>query len=81
MLRLAQERDGLMVIDDQLGAPTSAEPLAGITTLAIQHVQQHPEHASLYHLVAGDETSWLEHEKCVLAQEQLAQQAIKINAT
>ena len=81
MLRLAQERDRLTVIDDQFGAPTGAELLADITTLVIRHVQQHPEHAGLYHLVAGDETSWFEYAKHVLAQAQLVQPAIKMKAT
>ena len=81
MLRLAQERDRLTVIDDQFGAPTGAELLADVTALAIRHVQQHPEHAGLYHLVAGGETSWFEYAKYVLAQVQRVQPAIKIKAT
>lgn len=81
MLRLAQERERLTVIDDQLGAPTGAELLADVTAHAIRHVQQHPEHAGLYHLVAGGETSWFEYAKHVLAQAQIAQPAIKIKAT
>jgi dTDP-4-dehydrorhamnose reductase len=81
MLRLAQERERLTVIDDQFGAPTGAELLADITAHAIRHVQQHPEHAGLYHLVAGGETSWFEYAKHVLAQALIAQPAIKIKAT
>jgi len=81
MLRLAQERERLAVIDDQYGAPTGAELLADVTAHAIRHVQQHPEHAGLYHLVAGGETSWFEYAKHVLAQAQIVQPAIKIKAT
>jgi len=58
MLRLAQERDKLSVIDDQIGAPTGADLLADITAHAIRTAQQKPEVAGLYHLVAGGETSW-----------------------
>ena len=58
MLRLAQERDKLTVIDDQIGAPTGADLLADVTAHAIRTVRQRPELSGLYHLVAGGETSW-----------------------
>jgi dTDP-4-dehydrorhamnose reductase len=58
MLRLAQERDGLTVIDDQIGAPTGADLLADITAHVIRTALQQPELSGLYHLVAGGETSW-----------------------
>lgn len=58
MLRLAQERDSLRVIDDQIGAPTGADLLADVTAHAIRVAQQHPEVCGLYHLVAAGETSW-----------------------
>ena len=58
MLRLAQERDSLNVINDQIGAPTGADLLADITAHAIRSAQLKPELSGLYHLVAGGETSW-----------------------
>ena len=58
MLRLAQERDRLTVIDDQIGAPTGADLLADVTAHAIRTALQQPELSGLYHLVAGGETSW-----------------------
>ncbi|MBI5626731.1 MAG: dTDP-4-dehydrorhamnose reductase [Nitrosomonadales bacterium] len=58
MLRLAQERDSLNVINDQVGAPTGAELLADVTAHAIRTALQRPEVSGLYHLVAGGETSW-----------------------
>jgi dTDP-4-dehydrorhamnose reductase len=58
MLKLAQERDSLNVIDDQVGAPTGADLLADVTAHAIRAAQQQPEVAGLYHLVAGGEVSW-----------------------
>ena len=58
ILRLAQERDKLTVIDDQIGAPTGAELLADITAHAIRAVQSRANLAGLYHLTAGGETSW-----------------------
>ena len=58
MLRLAQERERLTVIDDQIGAPTGADLLADVTAHAIRTALQRPELSDLYHLVAGGETSW-----------------------
>ncbi|MDO8292001.1 MAG: dTDP-4-dehydrorhamnose reductase [Gallionella sp.] len=58
MLRLAQERDSLTVINDQIGAPTGADLLADITAHAIRSARQHTELSGLYHLVAAGETSW-----------------------
>ena len=80
MLRLAQERERLTVIDDQFGAPTWADLLADVTAHAIRSVLKQPEQAGLYHLVAGGETSWHGYAKHVLAQAQCAQPAIKIVA-
>ncbi len=58
MLRLAQERERLTVVDDQIGAPTGADLLADVTAHAIRTALQRPELSGLYHLVAGGETSW-----------------------
>ena len=66
MLRLGSERDRLTVINDQIGAPTGADLLADVTAHAIRAVQQQPELAGLYHLVASGETSWYEYARFVL---------------
>jgi len=58
MLRLAQERDSLTIINDQIGAPTGADLLADVTAHAIRAARQQPELSGLYHLVAAGETSW-----------------------
>lgn len=67
MLRLAQERERLTVIDDQHGAPTGADLLADVTAHAIRHVTQRPSDAGLYHLAAAGETSWHDYAEYVLA--------------
>jgi dTDP-4-dehydrorhamnose reductase len=72
MLRLAQERDHLTVIDDQIGAPTGADLLADVTTHAIRRALSQPELSGLYHLAAGGETSWYSYACYVL---NLARQA------
>ena len=58
MLRLAQERERLTVVDDQIGAPTGADLLADVTSHAIRTALQQPELSGLYHLVAEGEISW-----------------------
>lgn len=58
MLRLAQERERLTVIDDQWGAPTGAELIADVTAHAVRQVGREPDSAGTYHLSAAGETSW-----------------------
>ena len=81
MLRLAQERDRLTVIDDQWGAPTGADLLADVTAHALRHLAQHPQDGGLYHCVAAGETNWNLYAKEVLALAAQAQPAIKLKAT
>lgn len=66
MLRLAQERDQLTVIDDQIGAPTGADLLADATAHAILMALKRPEVAGLYHLVADGEVSWHGYARFIL---------------
>ena len=80
MLRLAQERERLTVIDDQWGAPTGAELLADVTAHAIRQVLRRPRDAGLYHLAAQGEVSWNGYAKHVIAQVGRVQSAIKIVA-
>ncbi len=58
MLKLAQARDSLSVINDQIGAPTGADFLADVTAHAISSALPRPELVGLYHLVASGQTSW-----------------------
>ena len=81
MLRLAQERERLTVIDDQWGAPTGAELIADVTAHAVAQTRQQPARASIYHLAAAGETTWFSYAKFVLALAGQAQKAIKIKAT
>ena len=81
MLRLAQERERLTVIDDQWGAPTGADLLADVTAHALRHLQACPQDGGLYHCVVAGETNWNLYAKEVLAQVALAQPAIKLKAT
>ena len=66
MLRLAQERDALNVIDDQIGAPTSAELIADVTAHALRDVLSGRAPGGTYHLAAAGETSWYGYAKFVI---------------
>lgn len=59
MLQLAQSRDTLSVIDDQYGAPTSADLIAEITVKALRRITEgDPIEPGVYHLAAAGETTW-----------------------
>jgi dTDP-4-dehydrorhamnose reductase len=73
MLKLAQERERLTVIDDQWGAPTGAELIASVTAAAIQKVTEKQDAdptvlAGIYHLVAAGETHWHAYASHVIRQ-------------
>ena len=78
MLRLAQERETLNVINDQFGAPTGADLIADVTAHAIAHVMREPDDAGLYHLAASGETNWFDYAKYVVDQSIRAQTAPEI---
>ncbi len=68
MLRLAQEREALSVINDQWGAPTGADLIADVTAHALRHVKTHEGDDGLYHLVAAGETTWHAYASHVIEQ-------------
>lgn len=63
MLRLAQEREKMAVINDQFGAPTGAALLADITAL---NLQQEKPLEGIYHLAGAGETTWHAYAQYVL---------------
>ena len=79
MLRLAQERDTLNVINDQFGAPTGADLIADVTAHTVSQVTAGAKSAlalsGTYHLAAGGETTWFDYAKHVVAQSIRAQAA------
>jgi dTDP-4-dehydrorhamnose reductase len=72
MLRLAQEREKLTVINDQYGAPTGADLIADVTTQAMRRLlnKQNLSLGGMYHLVAAGETTWYGYASHVVAQAQ-----------
>lgn len=69
ILRLATERDGLRVVADQWGVPTSAALLADLTAHLIRQWQAAPGQFpyGLYHCAAGGETNWCDYARFVVA--------------
>jgi dTDP-4-dehydrorhamnose reductase len=75
MLRLAQEREEIKVVDDQIGAPTWSRMIAEVTA---QILSQAPRNISdflannggLYHLTANGKTSWYGFAKAIFELEE-----------
>lgn len=68
MLRLGREKPELRIVDDQVGAPTSASAIAE-ATLRLLGLTLSPERPSgIYHMTAAGSTSW-----CGFAREIFAQ--------
>jgi len=63
ILRLAAEKDEMNIIDDQIGAPTSAAFLANTIAQILNQLKDNPkkgiaENSGTYHLCCSGETSW-----------------------
>jgi dTDP-4-dehydrorhamnose reductase len=74
MLRLARERTELSVVDDQIGAPTSARAIASAVANVIAAlksgdalVDAAESAAGVYHLTAGGLTTWYGFARAILA--------------
>jgi dTDP-4-dehydrorhamnose reductase len=82
MLRLAQERERLTVIDDQIGAPTGADLLADLSAHALRGALADPAKGGTYHAVAAGETSWHGYARFVIdtARELRPDLALKVQA-
>lgn len=58
ILRLAQQRDSLSVVDDQYGVPTTTEFITQVTRAAILGQAKSAWDSGLYHLTPNGKTSW-----------------------
>ena len=85
ILRLGQTKETLNVVNDQVGAPTSAEFIADVSTaLAIRVLSGEKSLLGTYHLVPDGETDWCDFAKWIISNAQeldypltLSAQAIK----
>jgi len=70
IIKLAKERDELRIVSNQIGAPTSAELVADVTSLCIYKIAQNSlsakEISGIYHLTSTGEASWYEFAKYVI---------------
>ena len=82
MLRLAQERDKLTVINDQHGAPTGADLISDVTAHAMRCVlnTQNTPLGGVYHLVASGETTWHGYTSHVITQAKCIKPDLPIKA-
>jgi dTDP-4-dehydrorhamnose reductase len=77
MLRLANEKTEINVVDDQIGSPTWASSIAMVTALTLKDPID-----GLYHLTASGKTSWSGFARRILSQAEklnLIDSAPKIN--
>jgi dTDP-4-dehydrorhamnose reductase len=58
ILTLAESREELKIVSDQIGAPTGAEFLADASAVASLMAWRQSNLCGLYHLAAGGEASW-----------------------
>lgn len=68
ILKLARERDGMRIVADQHGAPTSAELIADVTSHVLAKAHESGSNSGTYHLAATGETSWHELAQVVVAE-------------
>jgi dTDP-4-dehydrorhamnose reductase len=69
MLRLGRERDQLKIVDDQIGAPTSAEAITEATLAVLEGLPVGGDSADgLYHLTCSGATSWCGFAKAIFAE-------------
>lgn len=69
ILRLAQEREELRVVDDQVGSPTWSRTIAEVTAQVLaQGYLTLSEKRGIYHITAGGQTSWCGFARSILAQ-------------
>ena len=70
MLRLGRERERLSVVDDQVGAPTTAEALSEATGFVLRRILKAEAEgiSGLYHLSCAGATSWCGFAKAIFAE-------------
>jgi dTDP-4-dehydrorhamnose reductase len=69
MLRLGAERSELRLVDDQMGAPTSATAIVAATAQLVEQYAAPGAHlpAGIYHMTAGGSTSWCGFARAIFA--------------
>jgi dTDP-4-dehydrorhamnose reductase len=67
MKRLAEEREELRVVNDQVGAPTWSGWIAEATAAILERaLRQGQKRRGLYHLTAGGQTTWYDFTRAIV---------------
>ena len=77
MLRLAEERDALTIVDDQIGGPTPASSIAA-AALAILESPARDDHGGVYHFQGAPEASWAEFAEAIFDATGASTKVVKI---
>ncbi|KAA8733194.1 dTDP-4-dehydrorhamnose reductase [Acinetobacter qingfengensis] len=82
MLKLAQIKDELNIIDDQVGTPTGAALIADVTAQIIRYYQLCPQQQSHlhghYHLTSQGETTWYDYACYIFAEAEKKKLKLKV---
>lgn len=83
MLRLARQREEISVVNDQIGAPTSADTVALAVTEILRilvgaedFIGTFEAASGVYHLSAGGATTWYEFARTILADDPAASEQV-----
>jgi len=76
MLRLAETRDEVSVVNDQVGCPTSAGDIAAALKSALTRLEAADPPYGTYHLVNSGEASWHDLAAAVFAQARAADRKV-----
>jgi dTDP-4-dehydrorhamnose reductase len=70
MLRLGRERERLTIVDDQIGAPTTAEAITEATLALLPQLRSDQARAAsgTYHLTCAGQASWCDFSKAIFAE-------------
>ncbi len=68
MHRLAQSRDALTVVFDQIGGPTPASAIAEATLAMAERLQDEPSLSGTYHLSGTPDVSWADFARAIFAE-------------
>ena len=86
MLRLASERDALSIVNDQMGAPTSAALIADVTAHIVRDYLAFGEEfieecCGIFHLATAGEASWHDYAQHVIELAEKSGMSLKIKAS
>ena len=65
MLRLAETRDSLNIVADQIGGPTSARAIAFACRVIAEQLMKAPEKSGIYHFSGAPDTSWADFARAI----------------